>query len=510
MSNDKGSEQGGRLFFQSEIHKDGPRAAGAGNLSNTIGAEQGIEFFGGERMPARRQRPARTYLEPARELPVFAETDVLVVGGGPAGTAAAIAAGRLGADVLLVERYNHLGGLSTGGLVIWIDRMTDWSGRHVIRGIANDLMERLPKDAIAGPRRSDWGSKDAATAAYWAQRTAAYHGIVTWSPTIDPEALKTASMQMVRETKVRLLLHAWATAPILEGNTVKGCVFESKEGRHAIFAKVVVDTTGDADLIARTHASFESDIDEGDIHHCINTAFLLGGIDMERWLAFRRDDPQGFSQFMALGRQKLKFFEKPFVSWRNDVALFMGPRLSGYSAVDVEDLTTVELRSRELTVGHLEVYRAAAPGFANAFLMLGAPQIGVRHSRRLNGLSKVTRQQWDTGRVWEDEIGVSTSLSPKFPNISVPYGALVPAELDNILGAGRHVACDASSHTFLREIPQCWLTGQAAGIAAALSAGSGRRPRDLPVGAIQQELLHQGAYLSPAVEGALGRASAAE
>ena len=122
---------------------------------------------------------------------MFAETDVLVVGGGPAGTAAAIAAARLGAEVLLVERYNHLGGLSTGGLVIWIDRMTDWSGRHIIRGLAEEFMERLPKDAIAGPPRADWGNRDAATAAYWAQRTAAYHGIVTWSPTIDPEALKT-------------------------------------------------------------------------------------------------------------------------------------------------------------------------------------------------------------------------------------------------------------------------------------------------------------------------------
>ena len=137
-------------------------------------------------------------------------------------------------------------------------------------------MDRLPKDAIQGPKHVDWGSKDAATAAYWAQRTAAFHGIVTWSPTIDPEALKTLSMQMVGEAKVRLLLHAWATAPILEGNAVKGAIFESKEGRHAVFAKVVIDTTGDADLIARTHASFESDIDEGDIHHCINTAFLLG------------------------------------------------------------------------------------------------------------------------------------------------------------------------------------------------------------------------------------------
>jgi hypothetical protein len=231
---------------------------------------------------------------------------------------------------------------------------------------------------------------------------------------------------------------------------------------------------------------------------------------MERWLAFRRDDAKGFSEFMALGRSRLKFFEKPFVSWRNDVALFMGPRLSGYSAVDVEDLTAVELRSRQLAVGHVDVYRSAAPGFADAFLMLGAPQIGVRHSRRLSGLRKVTRPQWDTGQVWDDEIGVSTSLSPKFANISVPYGALIPADLDNILGAGRHVACDANSHTFLREIPQCWLTGQAAGVAAALAAGQNKRPRDVDAGAIQRELLRQGAYLSPAVESALRPASAAE
>ncbi|MBV8752245.1 MAG: FAD-dependent oxidoreductase, partial [Hyphomicrobiales bacterium] len=145
-----------------------------------------------------------------------------------------------------------------------------------------------------------------------------------------------------------------------------------------------------------------------------------------------------------------------------------------------------------------------------AFLMLGAPQIGVRHSRRLVGTSKVTREQWPTGRVFDDEIGVSPSLSPKFPNISVPYGALLPQGLHNILGAGRHIACDPSSHSFLREIPQCWLTGQAAGIAAALAAGAGGSPHDLEVAAIQRELLRQGAYLSPVIVNALQAPAAAE
>ena len=470
------------------------------NFSNTVGSERGIEIFGGTDRAPRHPRPALTVKEAARETAVFAETDVLVVGGGPAGTAAAIAAGRMGAEVMVVERYNHLGGLSTGGLVIWIDRMSDWSGRQVIAGLARDIIDRLPKDALQGPARADWGSFDSATAAYWAQRTAAFHGIVTWSPTIDPEALKTLSMQMTLEQNVRLTFHAWAVEPIVEDGAMRGAIFESKEGRLAVLAKTVVDTTGDADLLARSGVELESDIDETDIHHCINTAFMIGGVDMNRWLAFRTENAQGFKDFMARGRERLTFFEKPFVSWRNDVALFMGPRLSGYSAVDIEDLSAVEIRSRQLTAGHVAMYRDRAPGFENAFLMLGAPQIGVRHSRRLIGLNKVRRAQWDAGKVWDDEIGVSTSLAPKFPNISVPYGALVPSGIDGVLGAGRHIACDTNSHSFLREIPQCWMTGQAAGIAAALAADSGTRPRDLDPRVIQRELLAQDAYLSPSIE----------
>lgn len=470
------------------------------NLTTMI--YNGIEVYGGAKRE-RRARPNATYHEAARDVPVFAETDVLVVGGGPAGTTAAIAAGRIGADVMLVERYNHLGGLSTGGLVLWIDRMTDWTGQRVIAGVARDYLDRLPKEAVMGPLHADWGSRDDATAAYWRQRSAAFKGIVTYSPTIDPEALKTLSMQMTLEQNVRLVFHAWAAMPIVEEGAMRGAIFESKEGRQAILAKVVIDTTGDADLLARAGLSLESDIDAQDIHHTINTAFLLGGVDMERWMSFREEQSDDFSAFMVQGRKALEFFEVPSCSWRNDIALFMGPRLTGYSAVNVEDLSEVEIRSRYLTVGYVDFYRKRAPGFEKAFLMLGAPQIGVRHSRRLMGDNKVTRAQWEEGTVWDDEIGVSTSLSPNFPNISVPYGSLLPQELEGVLGAGRHIACDASSHSFLREIPQCWLTGHAAGVAAGLAAGSALEPRQVQPQMIQRELLRQGAYLSPAIEKAL-------
>ena len=481
------------------------------NLTNTIGALQGgVEMFGGSARTGPRPDTRKTIQEAARETSVFAETDVLVVGGGPAGTAAAISAGRVGADVMLVERYNHLGGLSTGGLVIWIDRMTDWNGTQVIAGLAHEFMDRLPEDALLGPIPSDWGSRDTATAEYWAQRSAAYHGIVTWSPTVDPEGLKTLSLRMVRDQNIDLVLHSWATQPIIEDGTIRGVIFESKSGRKAILAKVVVDTTGDADLLSQTQTAVETNIDNGDIHHCVNTAFLLGGVNMEKWLNFKRSSPEGFKSFMANGRSKIGPFEKASVGWRNDTALFMGPRLSGYSATNVDDLTEVELRSRELTVEHVEFYRNNAPGFEKAFLMLGAPQIGVRHSRRISGHAQVVRAQWDEGKVWDDEIGVSTSLSPKFKNISIPYGALLPTGIEGILAAGRHISCDASSHSFLREVPQCWLTGQAAGTAAGLSANQNIRPSDVEVSAVQKELLAQGAYLSPSVADNIAVPDAAE
>lgn len=449
----------------------------------------------------RAERPdLGTVEEPARTIKVFRDCDVLVVGGGPSGTAAAIAAARLGANVILLERHNHLGGLSTGGLVIWIDRMTDWTGRQVIQGIANDLLDRLPKDAVAGPPRGVWGSQDDATAAYWKERTAAYHGVVTWSPTIDPEHLKLASQELVLEHNVHLIFHAWGALPLMRDGAVGGAIFESKAGRQAIRAAVTIDCTGDGDLFHRAGAPSTSDVDSRDIHHCINTAFLFGGVDMRRWLDFKTTQAEAFAGFMDRGRAACGgLFERPFVSWRNDVALFMGPRLAGYSAVDVEDLTEVDIRSHRLMAAHLAVYRDHAPGFEAAFLMLSAPQTGVRHARRVVGVQQVTREDWSAGVARPDEIGVSPSLSPKYPVVSVPYGALVPAALDGLLVAGRAVSCDATSHSFLREIPQCWMTGQAAGVAAALAADAGVAPRHVPIERLREQLTRQGAFLRAGV-----------
>jgi hypothetical protein len=435
--------------------------------------------------------------EPARETLVDHETDVLVVGGGPAGCAAAVAARRVGADVTLVERYNHLGGLSTGGLVIWIDRMTDWSGERVIEGFAAEILDRLPPDAIAGAPKELWGRKDSASVERWRGRQGAFRNTVTWSPMIDPEWLKLVSLDLVGESGVSLLLHSWAVATLVDGSTVRGVVFEGKQGRRAILAKVVVDTTGDLDVCAGSGTPYDSDFEtEGNnVQHCINTSWTWAGVDFERWLVFKRDEPEAYAALLRQGAAELGYVETPVVGWRDDVALFMGPRLSGYDALDVADLTDAELESRRRMVAHLGFFRRHAPGFEHVWLLSAAPQIGVRHTRRALGDHRMSRDEWKAGLQHDDEIGVSPSPSEKFPNVSVPYRSLVVAGLDNVLVGGRHIATDPSTHAFMREIPQCWLTGQAAGAAAAMAALGGSEPRGIAVRELQHVLREQGAYV---------------
>jgi hypothetical protein len=448
-----------------------------------------------------------TVHEPARETPVYDETDVLVVGGGPAGCAAAIAARRAGARVTLVERYNHLGGLSTGGLVIWIDRMTDWSGFPVISGFATEILDRLPADAVAGAPREQWGSTDPAHVAHWRERLGAFRDTVTWSPLIDPEWLKSVSAELLLAEGVTLMLHSWVVGAIRDDRTVRGVLFESKEGRHAILAKAIVDATGDLDVCAFADAAYESDIERDDspVAHCLNTAWTWAGVDFGRWLQFRHDDPRGYQELMRTAKDTLGYVERPHVGWRDDVALFVGPRLAGYSGLKVADLTAVEVESRRRMLAHLEFFRANAPGYERAWVLQSGSQVGVRHTRRLVGRHKMSVDEWKAGLRHDDEVGVSPSPSQQFPSISVPYGAIVAAAFDNVFAGGRHIASDPPTQAFMREIPQCWRTGQAAGGAAAQAAGTGTAAAAADVAAIQRELLRQGAHVRPVAEAAAAR-----
>jgi hypothetical protein len=196
------------------------------------------------------------------------------------------------------------------------------------------------------------------------------------------------------------------------------------------------------------------------------------------------------AQAAAAGMQ-----DRPFRSPRPDVCFFMGPKLTGYSCLSIKDLTAVEIESRRRMLPMLDFYRAHVPGFQGAWILDTAAQMGVRHSRRLVGVKRVTRTMGLAGTRHADEIGVCPPPNAKEPNVSIPLGSLVPSKLDGLIVAGRNLSCDAMSHTFLREVPVCWVMGQAAGVAAAMAVASGIPPRAVPARRVQRELLQQGAYL---------------
>ncbi|TAJ94502.1 MAG: FAD-dependent oxidoreductase [Gammaproteobacteria bacterium] len=438
-----------------------------------------------------------TIREPERSIPVYGSTEVLVVGGGPAGVCAAIAAARAGAEVTLVERYGCLGGLSTGGLVIWIDRMTDWEGRLVVGGIGKEITDACAAEkALIGPPPEQWGSKDPKLAAYWGVRTAGHRGIVNFSPTIDPEVLKLILNDMVRAAKVNVLLHSWAVATLCRENKVTGVIFESKEGRFAIKADITIDCSGDGDIFAKAGAVFENDFDGVSAHARLNTSFRFGNVDMRRYLDFRMIHPEQYSTLMREASHEDEWLTNTaFVTPNDTIALFLTPKFSGYSALKVDDLTEVEFRSRDVMRQVLAWYRTRMPGFERAWIHDTASQVGTRHSRRLRGIECVSSKVWRTDGSSVNSIGLCPGLSPEFPTLEIPYGVLLPERIDGVLAAGRNLSCDTTSHAALREIPECWVMGHAAGVGAALAVHSKQTVRSVPIVEIQSELERQGAIV---------------
>jgi hypothetical protein len=456
-----------------------------------------------------KSRPDAFVEEPARATPVYASCDVLVIGGGPAGTAAAVAAGRLGADVVLVERYNHLGGLSTGGLVSWIDRMTDWEGNLVVAGIGAELIERCGPEGTLGPERDLWGSTDPVQAAYWRVRTAALRDTVHWSPTVDPEQLKLASNDIVREAGVHTLLHCWVVAAVMVdgtidgrvGGRIEGVVFESKQGRHALKAPVVIDCTGDGDVFAQAGAAFDDDVDGESAHARVNTSFRFGNVDMRRYLDFRMLRHDEFTAVMKrASEQGISLLAHP--TPYDSVALFLTPKMAGYSPLDVADLTTVEFVSRDVARAGLAFFRRHVPGFERAWILDTASQIGTRHARRLVGSERITIDHWMADGSYPDGIGLCPGLTPSFPTLEIPYRSLVPERLDGLLAAGRNLSADTRAHAPLREIPECWAMGEAAGVAAVQAVDAGVALRDVEVARLRTQLVRQGAVVARPSNGA--------
>jgi len=392
------------------------------------------------------------------------ETDVLVCGGGPAGTAAAIAAGRLGAKVTIIERYNHLGGLATGGLVIALPSLTD-QGRPIVAGIGLQMRDAMIETGEAVMR----GRAD--------------------SCYFDPEALKYLSLKLCLEAGVDIIHHAWLSDAIVEGQTVRGAVFETKAGTAAALANLVVDATGDGDIFAWAGCEFERS------DQSIGLDFRIGGVDVAKWQAARENTPDECADIMHDIRQ-LCDWGGPFelgaaltaegVVWGNN-----GLRVA--DALDPRELSDIDIQARLKIRKAVEILRKRMPGFANAWLIDTASQVGVRRSRRLHGLYSLTAS--DVGQHdfrHPEVVGRGNDFRREGIAYDIPYGVLVPQEMDGLLTCGRCVSCDDEALEPVRVIQVCWVTGQAAGTAAALAAQAGMSPRNLPIADLQETLRGQG------------------
>jgi glycine/D-amino acid oxidase-like deaminating enzyme len=409
--------------------------------------------------------------EPERKTPVVADVELLVCGGGFAGVAAAVCAARHGIQVMLLEKYGFLGGLVTASLVITTPPLSN--------GINLTLAERLKEKAVYAPCRH---SDDIAG-------PLELHAM-------DPEILKYELVCMLQEQGVEFLLHTYIAGNIMEGATVKGVIIETKSGRHAIRAKMVVDATGDADIAAFAGAPFRL------VRKPMTMMFNMVGVDVKKaldafgnWGGIRKIVKDGIERGdLAFDLGLFPEFGSPGVYAENlvysDELNVWSGNLMGMNGIDPKDLTKAEVITREHVVRMADFLKRNAPGFEKSRIEYTSTQVGVRASRQIMGEASPTMEEVKTRRFPD------TVVKPYAKNeMRLPYGSIMPQKVENLLVAGRCISADEEAMGHLRLIPVCSATGQAAGTAAALALKQGTSARRLDISLLQESLEEQGMAL---------------
>ena len=419
---------------------------------------------------------ARRFIdEPPRSTPVKAETQVLVIGGGSAGVSAAVAAARNGAEVILVERLGYLGGLATGGLIILLLTLDDGCGRQVVGGLCQEVTDRLAKRGAAYfPPQSEWGSADEALvrrAQHWGLVWGHGPHRVRYSVAYDPEEFKFALNQMIEGAGVRLLLHAYACDALVENDRIAGVTFQSKSGRFAILAQVVIDASGDGDIFTSAGAAYEKE----DVLPWL--WFCMGGVENAE-AAIQAGG--WFFHTIGEGKVLLPWGAAERVTRKID-------------ATNPDDLTYAELECRRRVMEEVDRLRREVPGFAKAHLCHIADQLGITESRRLVGEYVLSRD--DIDKPCDDVVALTGHWTKYEALYYIPYRSLLTKEFANLLVAGRCISVDHRVHHATKEIPPCMATGEAAGTAAALAVQEGIEPKWIDVKVLQQRLEEHGAIL---------------
>ena len=412
----------------------------------------------------------KTHTEPPREIPVTRQADVIVVGGGPAGTAAAIASARSGAKTVLVEQFGYLGGTATASLMACINgfrNQVEPDATQVVRGIAEEIVLELKR--LGGLGRSPYPQKPYPTEP----------GRLEYSYAVDTEKLKFVALRMCVDAGVDLMFHTYFCDSIVEGGAVRGVIVENKSGRQALLARIAVDASGDGDVAARAGAPFWQVVHD--------EAPRLNDALMYR-IEFGRKRPEGI-----------------FACDFGSNAVVWGPAVAEpINGADGDELSRAETDTRLRVLADFAAKQDKHPELADARVVETPPLLGVRQSRFIEGEYKLTAEDAIEGRRFDDVVAISPCAIIHYygyrrylehEGYDIPYRCLVPKKIDNLLVAGRCISSHQQPYESHRAMVPIMAIGQAAGAAAALCWGDGVRPRDLDVRRLQDALIAQGAEL---------------
>ena len=438
-----------------------------------------------------------TFHEPARDIPVCAEVDVLVCGGGPAGFCAAVAAARAGAKALLVEQTNCLGGIATAGGHNHICLFTAWaSDQQVVGGIPFEMAERVV--AMGYGHLSGRGSVD-----------------------FELDGMKLALEQLAAEAGVTLLYHTLFADALVEDGRVIGAAIQNKSGRQAVLARCVIDATGDADVAASAGAPYEMGRPADGACQPATLMFTIGGVDWPRVCAFRKGDYKLTDVWRAAqDAGDMEPFQNQIMGWwftptRPDQVGVNFTHLVGVDCTNAASITAATIEGRRQAFHMIPVFRKYVPGMERCYLVSTAALLGTRESRRIVGQVVLTDDDILRQRPWPDAvcygsffIDVHNCTGPgmdgetfrpepgfKYP---IPYRCMVPRGIANLLVAGRCISVTHRALGSTRVMPQCAALGEAAGAAAALSIQDDCPPSALDVGRLQAHLRRAGAILDEA------------
>jgi ribulose 1,5-bisphosphate synthetase/thiazole synthase len=450
----------------------------------------------------------KTIAEPARAIDVILETDVLVVGSGPGGLAAALAAARAGARTALVDRFGCFGGNITQ---VGVEGFAWYRHEQTVdcEGIGIEFETRAKAMGAAMPEPQ------------------------SLSHALDAEMFKWVADVLVDEAGVKPMLHRLAVAPIMENGVIRGVITESKAGREAILAKRVIDATGDADIAARAGAPVHKTAKEKMM--AVSVMFSMSGVNKRRFIDAVKADPQTYADWSGNGEWDYEttgkedklfspFLRKPFqkaldagiippslhtiagtwgtVTDQGDLTYLNLVHVPEIDGTDPNDLTIGEIRGRREAIYAMESLRKFMPGCEEAKLRNFGMTLGIRDTRKIDALYNLTGADVRGQARFDDAIGIFPEFIDGYGILilpttgrywHVPYRALVPKNVGHLLVAGRSIGGDHVSHASARNMMCCAVAGQGAGVAAAISVRRDEPFDRLDVGAVQQELARQGA-----------------